>query len=208
MIKNLLLVFVKHPQAGRVKTRLAAEVGDQVALQVYQKLLAITRKAAFGVSDVERRVYFEEPPAQDPLWDSPHFKGHIQEGADLGRRMQNAFQQGFDDGFQRIVIIGSDCPGMSSSLLSQAFRILSRKEAVVGPANDGGYYLLGLSRPLPPVFRHKHWSSETVLYHTLRDFQQNNMEYELLDERIDIDTLDDLQHAGPDWEALCHMPLS
>lgn len=208
MVENLLIVFVKHPQAGKVKTRLAREVGDQAALTVYRELLSRTRKATFGVSEVERRIYFDRPPASDSLWNSPHFRGYVQEGKDLGQRMHHATEQGFKDGFKRVVIIGSDCPSINAGLLSEAFRILRQKDAALGPANDGGYYLLGLTRPLPPLFRHKEWSTETVLHHSIRDLQQNGFAYQLLDEQIDIDSLEDLKQAGPEWQALCEMPMS
>jgi rSAM/selenodomain-associated transferase 1 len=202
MFSDLLLIFVKHPIVGEVKTRLAQDIGAQKALELYTHLLQHTRRQAFRLLDVERRVYFNHPPAWETTWDSPHFQGYIQEGEDLGERMHNAFAQGFADGFERIVIIGSDCPTLDAATLQEAFRTLRRKDAVLGPANDGGYYLLGMNRLMRPLFRHKEWSTETVLYRTVRDLQQNLWSFSLFEEQVDIDTIDDLHAVGEPWSRL------
>lgn len=193
---SLVLIFVRAPERGRVKTRLAADVGDEAALRIYETLALQTIDAARGLGD-EATVRVCYTPAgagkavrgwlgEDGLDYRPQGEGG------LGERMQSAFRDAFDDGAERVVIVGSDLPEMSADLLREAFDLLERHPAVLGPALDGGYYLLGLRSPLPAVFRGIPWSTGKVLERTLARFAEAGVEPELLALRNDVDTADDL----------------
>jgi len=189
--KPLLLVFVKNPVLGRVKTRLARTIGDAKALWVYEKLLERTRLAAVGL-DVRKWVcYSDFVPAADP-WLEGGFWAHQQAGADLGDRMFNAFHRGFTEGHCPVVIIGSDCPDLTTDLLAEAFRQLQTNPFVIGPAADGGYYLLGMTNPRESLFRQKTWSTAAVLPETLADLHQSGTPYHLLPVLSDVDEAADL----------------
>lgn len=188
---DLLLIFVKHPEPGKVKTRLAASVGNDKAVQVYRELLSFTLALTQPLSMSKVVYYGNKVPSQD-LWSDAGYTRKLQEGADLGVRMEQAFSWGFSAGYQRIVIIGSDCPHLTTGLLEEAFAKLQADEAVIGPATDGGYYLLGMTRLIPGIFSDKHWSTDTVFSATLRDLEQADANYSLLPTLSDIDTLDDI----------------
>ena len=188
---DLLLIFVKHPEPGKVKTRLAASIGHERAVAIYQELLAYTLSITHPLP-VSKVVYYgNKVPAQD-LWSDAGYKRKLQEGSDLGQRMELAFSWGFSAGFQRIVIIGSDCAQLSTEIVEEAFTTLQAEEAVIGPAVDGGYYLLGMNTRIPGIFSQKEWSTDTVFAATIRDLEWANARYSLLPTLSDIDTLDDI----------------
>ena len=166
-----LLVFAREPVLGRVKTRLAAGIGAEAALAVYRELLALTA-AAVAAAQVPATVWLAEAPA-DPRQPRPEWPGlpwRVQPAVgSLGARMAQAFADAFGAGAGRVVIIGTDCPGLSAGLLHQAFDQLLRHDLVVGPADDGGYYLLGMNQLHPELFDNKDWSTATVLPDTLAD---------------------------------------
>lgn len=141
--KKLLLVFTRNPELGKVKTRLAASIGNQKALDIYMELLAHTQKCIAQVEATKRVLYSEEIADAD-IWDNALFEKALQKGTDLGMRMKNAFEKGFEDGFQKIIIVGSDLPTLEAKDIEEGFRLLDKNEVVIGPAADGGYYLLGL----------------------------------------------------------------
>lgn len=186
----LLLIFVKKPVAGNVKTRLAASIGDEKALTVYQSLLNHTQKIV-EQADVHAHVYYADEPAADDNWNA--FEKRQQSGHDLGERMASAFRDGFNAGFRRIVIIGSDTFDLLPEHLHKAFDLLRQTNTVIGPALDGGYYLLGMNLYIPELFLHKKWSTESVCRATIEDIQQQQFTYRLLPVLNDIDTVDDLK---------------
>lgn len=189
---SLLLLFVKHPEPGKSKTRLAADIGHDLALEIYQKLLAHTCRISSDVEADKVVFYGNQMPSHD-LWSEAGFLRLQQEGHDLGSRMENAFRWGFSQGYERIVIIGSDCATLTSKILSEAFDVLKSEDYVLGPARDGGYYLLGMKELFSPVFYHKNWSTDTVLTDTLNDLQSANRSFDLLPELSDIDHAEDLR---------------
>ena len=188
--ENHLIVFVKNPVAGKVKTRLAKSIGDEKALEVYLLLLSLTRCAAEGANCI-RHVFYSDEIADDE-WSSVAFDKHLQTGSNLGEKMNNAFREVFELGAKRTLIIGSDCPEISAELINQAFDVLDSKDAVIGPAKDGGYYLLGMNQLHSSFFTDKEWSTETVFENTVDDFKGNRLTYKLLVELSDVDTTDDL----------------
>lgn len=186
-----LLLFVRNPEKGKVKTRLAQDLGDDKALEIYFELLNITRAVAVTVP-VERFLFYSNFIPQSDDWPETQFQKHLQANGDLGSRMEAAFQLALET-HQKAVIIGSDCPELSPAIIEQAFVQLDDCDAVLGPANDGGYYLLGLKTVIPTVFREMVWSTELVLAETLARLDAAGKSYALLPELSDVD------HAE-DWE--------
>lgn len=189
--ENLLIIFARNPVLGKVKTRLAREIGDERALEVYLKLLEHTHKVA-DEADCEKRVYYTESLDEFGLLDYFKFDKRLQEGENLGERMHNAMKSGFDEGYKNVVIIGSDCIELNAAKIDDAFEALSIVECVLGPASDGGYYLIGLRHMRDFLFQDKSWSSSDVLLDTLLDLQNARMSYQLLPTLNDIDTKRDL----------------
>ena len=188
----LLLLFVKHPVAGKAKTRLAKSIGNEKALVVYRKLLTYTCEIAKQLH-VNKVVFYGNQIPESDLWSEAGFARYEQHGETLGDRMENAFLWGFEQGYKQIIIIGSDCADIDSTLLEDAFSQLDNHDFVMGPANDGGYYLMGMNALFSPVFQNKNWSTESVLQDTLRDLEAGNKSYFLLPVKTDIDTVEDLK---------------
>ena len=116
----------------------------------------------------------------------------MQNGDDLGARMSNAFRQAFIKGYEQVVLIGSDCYDLDESQISEAFAALHQKQVAIGPAHDGGYYLVGMNDFYPSLFQNKNWSSETVFSETISSIEQENISYHKLEQLSDIDDLQDL----------------
>ncbi len=185
-----LIIFVKNKIAGKVKTRLAAGIGQEKAMEVYDKLLTHTHLATRCL-DCEKTVYFSEQTEQDGLWADGNFFLEQQSGHDLGARMQQAFDAQFAKGAERVCIIGSDTFEITAEIIQSAFKALQKHDIVIGPASDGGYYLLGMKELQPELFHHKNWSTKAVLSQTLQDVQQLQLSYTLLPELNDIDQKED-----------------
>ena len=192
--KKVLLIFVKNPRQGKVKTRLAKTIGEARALEIYRELLAITKSAADPL-EVARQVWYSDYIDEDDLWPGEAYEKRLQEGESLGMRMQEAFRQAFAAGFERAVIIGSDCPGLSAGLLRRAYDLLKETSVVIGPSQDGGYYLLGMSEYYPRLFEQKEWSTASVCAQTQRQLRKKNIPWRMLPELNDIDTEADLQQS-------------
>lgn len=190
-----LLIFIRNPEPGRVKTRLAATVGDARALEVYFLLLDITRNAALGV-DCQRHLYYSDSVAWHDDWPSDLFTKHVQSGDGLGGRMLHAFSTSFATGAEKVVIIGSDCPEMTSDVIGKAFSALDKHDVVIGPAVDGGYYLLGMTAIQPDFFRNKLWSTDSVLAETLADVKKHSLRASVLPVLGDLDDEADLERSG------------
>ena len=190
MNEKHLIIFVKNPVAGRVKTRLAAGIGNQKALEIYLHLLAITRTVATKINCTRHVFYSDEIDSDE--WDEDQFNKHLQKGDSLGDIMNNAFETVFTLGAKKAVIIGSDCPELTSEIVDSAFKALAKKEIAIGPAKDGGYYLLGMQKPLPFLFDDKQWSTDSVFDDTIVDLMENRLSYERLPVLSDLDTIYDL----------------
>ena len=188
--KNLLLIFTRNPEFGKVKTRLARDIGHQASLDIYKFLLAHTAKICTPL-DTEKAVYYSEEIPNDDLWNATVFQKKKQVGEDLGERMQNAFAEGFHLGYSKIIIIGSDLYDIETKDLEQAFKVLNNHEIVIGPAEDGGYYLLGMKQLHPKLFKNKNWGTATVLQDTINELKKSN--YKLLEKRNDVDLYSDIK---------------
>lgn len=188
--KNLLLIFTRNPEFGKVKTRLARDIGHQASLDIYKFLLAHTAKICTPL-DTEKAVYYSEEIPNNDLWNATVFQKKKQIGEDLGERMQNAFAEGFNLGYSKIIIIGSDLYDIETKDLEQAFKVLNNHEIVIGPAEDGGYYLLGMKQLYPKLFKNKNWGTATVLQDTINELKKSN--YKLLEKRNDVDLYSDIK---------------
>lgn len=191
--ENLLMVFIKNPVLGKVKTRLAKTMGDEKALHVYQMLLDHTHKVAKRVN-ADKAVFYSDYINDDDIWKKDKFQQLMQKGGGLGERMSSAFIKAFNMGYKRVVIIGSDCFDLNEDIITDAFKILEENEVALGPAKDGGYYLLGMRSYYKQLFEHKTWSSENVLLDTLLDLSNLNLTFKLLPTLTDVDTERDLEN--------------
>lgn len=189
--KNLLLIFTRNPVLGKCKTRLATTVGDESALEIYKFLLQHTADFTKNLTAV-KQVYYSDEIWNDDIWDSKFYDKKLQSGQDLGARMANAFQGGFASGFEKIIIIGSDMYDLHQSDIEAAFSSLEKNNFVVGPANDGGYYLLGMNTFHAKLFQSKAWGESKVLEATLKDLKDEKIA--VLEERNDIDLYEDIEN--------------
>jgi rSAM/selenodomain-associated transferase 1 len=193
MKKELVLVFQKNAILGKVKTRLAAGLGETQALEIYRQLLDKTYLALRNFP-VPIWTYFSDFIPENPTY--PTGNRMVQVGQDLGERMKNAFAGCFELGMEKIVLIGTDCPSLEGKHIIQAFEALNQSDLVLGPARDGGYYLIGMSRRADFLFEGITWSSEWVLSQTLALAEEQGFDTTLLPILEDIDTLED-------WERYC-----
>jgi rSAM/selenodomain-associated transferase 1 len=187
-----LIIFVRNPIYGKVKTRLAKDIGDEKALKVYHSLLMHTLSITQPLKCSKFVYYADEVNYQD-IWGNQSYTKRLQKGNDLGERMYHAMKELFDAGFSKVLIIGSDCFQLKTEILEEAIVMLQQNTAVLGPAIDGGYYLLGLSSLIPQLFVNKAWSSEKVAQQTLDDFKSLMISYVLLEKLNDIDDTSDLE---------------
>jgi len=178
---------------GKTKTRLAHDIGEKMAYNVYLKLLSYTNNVV-EEADCDKVVYYSENIEIKDLWDNNIFQKSVQSKGDLGFRMENAFINAFAQKYEKVVLIGTDCFEITSDIIDQAFDQLENNDVVIGPAKDGGYYLIGMKQLFSPVFKNKSWSMDLVLRETLTDLENSGLKYFLLPELSDIDTLDDVSN--------------
>ncbi len=191
-MKEVVMVFLKNPEYGKVKTRLARDIGEEEALSVYNNLARYTL-------DIVKKVN-----ARIQLWFSSYLPGHaegllgsfeqhLQKGEDLGERLSNAFGAAFEEGAEKVLVIGSDCPELRHTHLEEALELLNEKELVIGPSEDGGYYLLGLNACRPGLFEGIAWSSSSVFTDTINKAMEMGLRVHVLEILNDIDTVQDLR---------------
>ena len=189
--KNLIITFTRNPELGKVKTRLAKTIGEASALAIYIKLLEHTESVLRNI-DSDKAVYYSVKIRENDLWDSNIYQKHQQFGDDLGIRMQNAFKAGFDTGYNKIVIVGSDLHDLQPKHITQAFEALDKNDVTIGPAEDGGYYLLGMKTLHKDVFENKNWGTETVFDDTIKNLKNESVF--LLEQLNDVDTYEDIKN--------------
>ena len=189
---NALLIFIRNPELGKVKTRLARTLGDDEALRIYHVLLEKTRLAALDVQ-ASRWLFYSNIVEDQDDWPNPDFIKTTQSPGDLGERMEAAFKQVFEQGASKALIIGSDCPELNGPVLQQAFDLLDEYDFVIGPVPDGGYYLLGMKQLQSNLFYDIAWSTETVRASTITKIEEARRTYVLLPMLRDIDEASDWQ---------------
>lgn len=198
---DAIILMARAPEPGRVKTRLAAEMGDEQALAIYRELAegvaAALRKAGPRVT-VSFTPTDAEPMMRDWLGDD--FRYEPQGSGDVGARMASAIASRFAAGADRVVVVGSDCPTMTPEALRAAFSALADADVVLGPAMDGGYYLVGVSAPQDALFHDVPWSSGNVLRVSLERARDAGLRVTMLPEMRDIDTAADWRaHREAEW---------
>ena len=189
MKSELLMIFVRNPIIGTVKTRLASKIGNKLALKVYNELTRHTASICEKIK-TKKKVYYSKEIICNDLWSGLVFQKQLQCEGDLGQRMKTAFDEAFDEGYNKVIIIGSDVYSLSELIIQQAFHELNYHDVVIGPALDGGYYLLGLKMSYPKIFNNKNWGTKSVLKETLHDLKSKSIFF--LNPQNDIDDYEDL----------------
>ena len=196
---NVLIVFVKEPRPGTVKTRLLPALDPESAAELYRALAEEEIHQTAPRGGEYTRLFFYAPPSS-PEAMSEWLPGETllaQQGADLGARMAAAFEEAFRRGARRAAVIGTDVPWLTRGRVAEAFGALDEHDAVLGPTTDGGYYLLALDRPRPEVFRGIAWSTASVLASTVERAAGLGLRVQMLGELPDIDTIEDLRAHWP-----------
>ncbi|WP_381522789.1 TIGR04282 family arsenosugar biosynthesis glycosyltransferase [Spirosoma soli] len=191
MSNDHLIIFAKNLIPGQVKTRIARTVGNERAVEVYQHLLKYTQQITSRLP-YHRVVYYGDFINPDDGWNG--YDKRLQVGNDLGQRMLNAFCEQFEIA-DRVVIIGSDCLTITPDHIRLAFDALNQADVVIGPATDGGYYLLGMNRLYPFLFENMPWSQPELAELTELAILQNGLTFERLEELTDIDEWEDYERA-------------
>ena len=189
--KNLLIIFTRNPILGKVKTRLAKTVGDKTALDIYTFLLEKTKEITLD-SSCDKVVYYSEKIIKNDIWNCNSFRKEVQSGEDLGAKMKNSFYDAFENNYRKVVLIGSDIYDLESYHINEAFKKLDTNDVVMGPALDGGYYLIGLKKMHPKIFDNKKWGSSTVRKDTLKNLEK--VDVHLLPILNDVDVIEDIEH--------------
>jgi hypothetical protein len=198
MSTNALVVFVKHPSPGAVKTRLAAAVGPEAAARLYRRIAERVLEATTPrEGEYERLVFFDPPEALAEMraW-LPGVRLLAQAAGDLGARMADAFARAFLRGAERVVLVGTDAPAVARERVMEALSALDAADVVIGPAEDGGYYLLALREPRPGLFAGVAWSTRSVRAQTLARAAAASLSVRELAPLRDVDTLEDLRTLG------------
>lgn len=193
---SALILFIKNPIPGKTKTRLAADVGDEMALKMYHRLTNWTREQAEGLQGIHRYLWYSSSITENDAWPAAKFDKHLQQGDGLGARMETAFEQAFAAGHTRVIIIGSDCPGITTEYLEEAFSALENNDVVIGPALDGGYTLLGMKQLHPTLFRDMSWSTDSVLPDTITRAGEAGLSVHQLTPLSDVDYIEDWLSYG------------
>jgi rSAM/selenodomain-associated transferase 1 len=198
MKENALIIFVKNPEPGKVKTRIAKSVGNEKAVEIYKQLLDFTSKIVQNV-DCTRYVYYFPMVLENDEFPSSLFNKELQIKGDLGQKMETAFTEVLKR-HKSVMIVGSDCAELTSEDIKRGFEELEENDVVIGPAKDGGYYLLGMNDLQLFLFKDMPWSSETLLDESIMKVQDRGLNYSLLNIKSDIDYIED-------WEAQKHLVL-
>ena len=197
-ITDGLILFAKYPQPGKIKTRLAAKIGDAQALELYKRFLA-DKRTLFDHLSCARMInyapntktaadYFAHLFSRDSVMWPQH-------GDDLGERMNNAFFYGFEQNVERLLLVGSDSPQLSARIVHQAFDLLKENDVVLGPSTDGGYYLIGFSKAAftPAAFQQIEWSTAQVLIQTIKALATVGRSIGFLPALTDVDVIEDVR---------------
>lgn len=191
-MSRLLIIFVKNPEIGKVKTRLAKSIGEEAALAIYLKLLGRTHEVA-DLLNCDKAIYYSEYVDTEDNWENRRYKKHLQKGDDLGQRMNNAICEAFSAGHSSVCLIGTDIYELTPEIINDAFNKLASHDIVIGPAEDGGYYLIGMNKPHPEIFQLKHWSTPDVLIETVRLIEAQALTFCKTKLLNDIDHVEDLK---------------
>lgn len=194
MSKSQIIILAKNPELGKVKTRLAASIGDESALNVYKFLLGHTFRVV-NATGLDVHVFFSDFIDESLIGFNSKFYSHLQKGNDLGERLYHAFEKVNKSG-NNCIVIGSDCFQLSSKHLMACVEGLEIGDMVIGPSHDGGYYLLGMNEFHPSLFQDIQWSTEKVFQQTLDKAKKLGLRVIQLEKLHDVDDLESLQKSG------------
>ena len=189
-----LIIFIKNALPGNVKTRLAKDSSEEYALKVYEALLEHTRKVSLEV-ELDRYLYYSDHVSEGDQWSDSDFEKYIQADGDLGEKMTSAFEAALNKN-DKVIIIGSDCIQLTPDIIHLAFEALDRWDVVIGPALDGGYYLLGMKSMDAGLFQDIQWSTSLVSDQTLEKVITSGKTCHYLPSLSDIDYLEDWKKYG------------
>ncbi len=190
MTENLIIVFTRNPELGKCKTRLAKTVGNENALIIYKLLLNHTSEVLEQIP-YDKAIYYSVKVRKNDMWNDHNYQKLQQYGKDLGERMYNAFKESFKRGYEKVIIVGSDLYDLKTNHITEAIEKLNTNDIVIGPAEDGGYYLMGMKTLEKNIFKNKEWGTNTVRKDTLRDLENKTVfQLETLN---DIDVYDDVK---------------
>ena len=189
--KSILIIFTRNPILGKVKTRLAKAVGKKTALDIYLFLLQKTKEVTQNIQ-CDKVIFYSQEVLENDLWDTTTYKKELQVGRHLGAKMNHAFETCFKDKYHKVVLIGSDLYDLEASHIKEAFEKLEKKDVVIGPATDGGYYLIGLKKTYPKIFQNKNWGTSSVREDTLKNLEK--VDVHLLPMLNDVDVIEDIEH--------------
>lgn len=192
-ISNALVIFAQNTDKQKVKRKLASDVGDETAAAVYKYLLKYTAETAMLVH-CHRFVFYTEYIHLNDAFDDHCFTKFVQEGADEGQRMKHAFEKVYSLHHQNVCLIESDCYQLQASHIQQAFDALEQNDVVIGPTEDGGYYLIAMKKVHQPLFEQA-WGTAAVLGDTIAAVEKLKLKYILLQPLNDIDTIEDLNET-------------
>jgi len=192
--KNSVIIFARYPEEGKVKTRLAATMGVNFAKELYKKISEAVIQKTRRLKDSNTFVFYSNKKDKSFIkkWLGNGLFYSLQVGDDLGERMKNAFQKVFSLGAEKVVIIGTDVPDISKSIITEALNGLNSCDVVIGPAFDGGFYLLAMKKYYPFLFENIEYSNSQVLNETIKKLNENNLSFCILNKLIDIDTEEEL----------------
>ena len=187
-----LVIFANAPEKGRVKSRIAADLGPDVALTAYKTLAEHAVAAASHVDWCRKTIAYAPNGTADAMrsWFGDLFDYRAQGDGDLGRRMIAALERAFQDGADRVILIGVDCPGVTDAIITEAFARLDAADAVLGPSFDGGYYLIGMKKPLKELFTDIPFGTGDTLQKTLTTARRVGVRVSLLEWKRDVNTGD------------------
>ncbi len=195
--ENALIIFVKYPEKGKVKTRLAKKTGEAKATGIYSIVAKYIIDKFSGPDFYKTYIYYSPPQREKELKDwllNPEVQYFPQKGNSLGERVSDALQNTIKKGAKNIVIIGTDCIDITVKDIQTTFEKLSRNtsQIVIGPARDGGYYLIGLNAFRKELFEDIDWSTEKVLPQTIEKIKKSKLNYNLMHTLNDIDEIEDI----------------
>lgn len=194
--KKGIIVFAKYPENGKVKTRLSATIGENFAKNFYKICAEHTFEEILKVNDKnkEQFLFYSDKKNKNKIseWTENKFLCFPQRGKDLGEKMLNAFKTIKKENATKAIIVGTDLPDISSDILNKSFELLNDSDIVIGPATDGGYYLLGMKKIYKELFSNMPWSSDILFDKTLNVIKELGLEASILPELSDIDTEEDL----------------
>lgn len=194
--KKAVILFIKFPEEGKVKTRLASTTNDKFAVNIYR---AISENIFCELDnldeDIDVFIFYSAIDNAEKItsWVGKSFNYKVQTGLDLGEKMSNAFEDVFSRNYLSAIIIGSDVPEITSSIIMDAFNNLENNDVVISPSDDGGYSLLGINNMYKELFQNIRWSSKHVLSETKKVIEDKKLKLSLLEYLNDIDTEEELK---------------